>query len=186
MEPGLSDRYICIMVGYILIIVFLFLILWILLCPVILFLDTDRNRYFISLPGVFKVILITSGEIIRIRAWIFFIPFTIHPFRMKRKRRGKKSDKPVKKRRRWRFTRGTGLAGMLRAFRIRRLELNLDTDDFSLNAWLVPVFSVLNSRNIRMKVNFEGTSSMLLDLRFRLGALLWILVTIRYRSMFNL
>ena len=174
------------MVGYILLILFFLLILWILLCPVRLFLNTDQNRYFISLPGVFKVILITPEEIIRIRAWIFFIPITIHPFRMKRKRTGKKSDKPVKKGRRWRFTRGTGLVKVLRAFRIRRLEMNLDTDDFSLNAWLVPVFSVLNSRNIRMQVNFEGASSLLLDLRFRLGTLLWILVMVRYRSMFNL
>jgi hypothetical protein len=170
------------MVGYILIILFLLLILWILLCPVILFLDTDRNRYFISLPGIFKLILIPSEELFRIRAWIFFIPFTIHSFRSR-----KKSDKPVRKRRRFNFSKRAALArGVMWTPRIRRLELNLDTDDFTVNAWLVPVFSGLNSRNIRMKVNFEGTSSLLLDLRFRLGTFLWTLITYRYKSMFNL
>ena len=74
---------------------------------------------------------------------------------------------------------------MIRSIRIRKLLLDIDTDDFMLNAWLVPAFSMVNSGNIQMKVNFEGTSSLILDLRARIGTLLWIVVTNKYKSLLN-
>ena len=74
----------------------------------------------------------------------------------------------------------------LGSFRIRKLHLDLDTDDFMLNAWLVPVFSMVNSKDIQMRVNFDGNSSLLLDLRIHLGSLLWIFIKSRYRTFINL
>ena len=68
------------------------------------------------------------------------------------------------------------LPDLIRSFRIRNLHLDLDTEDFILNAWLIPVFSIINNENIRMRVNFEGSSSLALDLRTRLGTLLWIFI----------
>ena len=62
--------------------------------------------------------------------------------------------------------------------------LDIDTDDFMLNAWLVPAFSFINSENIQMRVNFHGTSSLVLDLRTRLGLLLWTVIRNKYRSFF--
>jgi len=64
----------------------------------------------------------------------------------------------------------------IRLFRIRKLHLDLDTDDTIMNAWLVPVFSIVNTQNIQVRVNFEGISSLTLDLRTRLGSLLWIFI----------
>jgi len=77
------------------------------------------------------------------------------------------------------------MRGALRAFRIKRLEADIDTDDFTLNAWLVPAFSMVNGENIRLKVNFEGHQSLLLDLRVTLGALLWMIITTKYKSYIN-
>ncbi len=74
---------------------------------------------------------------------------------------------------------------LLHAFRIRKLHLNIDTDDYALNAWLIPVFSAVNSENIRLQANFEGDASMQLDLRTRLGALLWAFLLTKYNSMLN-
>lgn len=71
------------------------------------------------------------------------------------------------------------------AFRIRRLEADIDTDDFTLNAWLVPVFSMVNRENIHLQANFEGYNSLVLDLRVTLGALLWILIRTKYKSIIN-
>jgi len=61
---------------------------------------------------------------------------------------------------------------MLHAMRIRKLHLDVDTDDFTLNAWLIPVFSAVNSENIRLQENIEGNATLLLDLRTRSGALI--------------
>ena len=75
--------------------------------------------------------------------------------------------------------------GIVRSFRIRNLYLNIDTDDFMLNAWLIPLFSTMNYGNVQMNVNFEGTASLLLHIRTRLGALIWAFIKTKYSTMFN-
>ncbi|KPL09192.1 MAG: hypothetical protein AMS26_23190 [Bacteroides sp. SM23_62] len=162
-------------------------LLWILLGPIILFLNTDTNRYFLVLPGIFKATVVPSTELFHIRGWIFFIPYKYDPFQRKKGKRKRETDQ---KGRKWGLVKLRGglqmLADTTHSFRIRKLHLDLDTDDFMLNAWLVPIFSFVNSDNIRMRVNFEGTSSLLLDLRTRLGSLLWIVIKHKYKSFFNL
>ncbi len=66
------------------------------------------------------------------------------------------------------------IQNIIAAFRIRKLYLDIDTEDFLFNAWLVPVFSMVNSDQIRMQVNFQGNATLHLDLRTRIGAILWI------------
>lgn len=171
------------MIWYILILMLLIFLFWILLMPVILYTNTDRNRYLLTLPGIFRAVVVPDGGLFHIRGWIFFIPFKFNPF-MQRKR--KREHKPRKKKKTvWRSGNFRTMRGALRAFRIRRLEANIDTDDFTMNAWLVPVFSAVNEENICLQVNFEGHQSLLLDLRVTLGALLWNIVKTKYRYIIN-
>ena len=177
------------MIWIILISVITATLLWIVLGPVIIFLDTQENRYYLNLPGIFKAAVVPAGELFHIRGWIFFIPFRFDPFSGKKRRRKKKireSGEPRRKKRSMKLSQGIKMGrAVMRSFRIRRLGLNIDTDDFMLNAQLVPVFSAINSQNIRMEVNFEGNASLLLDLRTRLGSLLWAFTRNKYKSMFN-
>jgi len=175
------------MIGYIIISLMIAFLLWFLFAPVILFLNTDSSRYHLVLPGIFKAVVVPSSDIFHIRIWIFFIPFRIHPFRSKAGKRKEKSRKPGRK---WRLKKFAGgkqmISSVIRSMRIRKLSLDFDTDDFLLNAWLVPLFSSMNSENIQMRVNFEGTSSLILDLRARIGTLLWIVISNKYKSFLNL
>ena len=162
-------------------------LLWILLGPVTLFLNTDTSRYHLVLPGIFKAVVVPSAEIFHIRGWIFFIPFRYNPFLGKREISKGKPKKPGGKRRLIKFSEGKQIISYaVRSIRIRKLLLDIDTDDFMLNAWLTTAFSMVNSRDVQMRVNFEGTSSLLLDLRTRLGKLLWIVIKIKYKSFINL
>lgn len=175
------------MILYIILSLIVALMLWLLFGPVILFLNTEANRYHLTIPGIVKLALVPTDEIFHIRGWIFFIPFNYHPFRGGKKKRKEKTDKPEKKKTKPRFSGNLNMMiDAVRSVRIRKLFLDLDTDDFILNAWLVPVFSYVNTENIRMRVNFEGNSSLLLDLRLRLGTLLWILIRNKYKSIINL
>jgi hypothetical protein len=163
------------------------LLLWILIGPVILFVNTERNLYLVMLPGIIKAVVVPAEELFHIRGWIFFIPFKFNPFRIKRKRK-KKEPKPVKKKKKRSISLSGGIEmgrSITRSFRIRKLHLNIDTDDFLLNAWLIPAFTAVNSRNIHMQANFEGDASLLLDLRTRLGSILWNLTRIKIKSLFN-
>jgi hypothetical protein len=175
------------MILYIIISLCIALLLWILLGPVIIFLNSDSNRYLLILPGIFKVVVTPSSGLILIKGWIFFIPFKYMPFQGKT---GKRRERPRKPGKKWSPQKFAGskqiISDVARSIRIRKLFLDIDTDDFMLNAWLIPAFSLVNSGSIQMRVNFEGTSSVVLDLRTRMGTLLWIMIKNRYRSMFNL
>ena len=171
------------MIWYILISLLLIFLMWLLLVPVILYTNTQRNRYLLTLPGIFRVLVVPDNGLFYIRGWILFIPFRFNPFKPKRK---KEREKPRKKKKfKWRSGNLRMMRGALRAFRVKRLEADIDTDDFTLNAWLVPAFSMVNSENIRLQVNFEGHQSLVLDLRVTLGALLWMIITTKYKSYIN-
>jgi hypothetical protein len=176
------------MIWYILISLLLIFLMWLLLVPVVLYTNTDRNRYFLTLPGIFKAVVVPEAGLFHIRGWIFFIPFKFNPFaqrRRKERKRKEKSSARKKKKGAWRFGNFRTWRGAIRSFRIKRLEANIDTDDFTLNAWLVPVFSAVNGEKIQLQVNFEGHHSLLLDLRVTLGSILWNILKAKYTSSTN-
>jgi hypothetical protein len=165
------------MIWYIFIAIIVAILLWILLGPVIIFLDTDRDRYFLALPGIFKAAVEPAEELFHIRGWILFIPFRYNPFLRKKRKRQKRAEVVPAIMRPKKISGGMRMAAdAVRSFRIRKLVLDIDTDDFMLNAWLVPVFSFVNNKNIEMRVNFEGTASMHLEMRNRMATLLWIFI----------
>jgi hypothetical protein len=130
------------------------------------------------LPGIINARVVPAKSLTTIRGWIFFIPFRFDLSNLK-KGKGKKKEKKDKKKKKAR-NKKKGMR-MIRsvpgAFQVRRLWMNLDTDDFMLNAWLIPVFSTLNNeRNIQLQVNFEGKLFMDLDLRTRISSWLWIIL----------
>ena len=180
MAKALTGSYFWIMFWYILISLVLLLLLWLLLVPVILYTDTARNRYVVTLPGIIRLRLVLSRTLFYIQGWIFFIPFRINPFKTR-----KRKDKSREKKRRLRSYKAGSLKTMLGAVRVRKLELNLDTDDYSLNAWLIPAFSLVNSGNIHMQVNFEGKAALEMDLRTRIVTLLWKYTQYKYHSIIN-
>ena len=173
------------MFWYILISLVLFFLLWLLLVPVILYTDTTRNTYVVTLPGIIRIRLVPSGTLFYIRAWLFFIPFRINPLKARKKK--DKTEKKIKRRRRSgrRSFKAGSLKPMLGALRVRKLKLDLDTDDFSLNAWLIPAFSLVNGENIHMQVNFEGRAALEMDLRTRIGTLLWRYSQYKYQTTIN-
>lgn len=185
MEPEPHLLYFYSMIWYLLLIMLLLLLLWILLAPVIIFIHTDANRYSLSMPGLFRAKVVAGEELFLIKGWILFVPYRFNPFMQRKKKRRKKKD-PAKKRRKFRMpSGGLSLAGdALRCVRIRKLELDIDTGDFPLNAWLVPVFSLAEGSNRHLRVNFNGDTSLLLDIRIRLGVMLWAVIRNRLKHRF--
>ena len=174
------------MFWYILIAVITVTLLWILFGPVILFVNTEDKRYSLVLPGIFRASAVPSDDLFFIRGSVFFIPYRFSPFKRKKRKGQERREKPLREKRGFKPLEGINMGrNFLHAFRIRKLHLDIDTDDFTLNAQLIPVFSAVNSENIRLQANFEGKASILLDLRTRLGALMWAFIKIKYKSKFN-
>ena len=174
------------MFWYILIALILFTIAWILRVPVIIYVNTECNSYSLALPGIFHARLVPASEFFTIRGSVFFIPYHLNPFQNKRNKKKVQKEKSSKKKRPFSASKGLSLArNMGHALRIRKLHLDIDTDDYTLNAWLIPVFSAVNTENIKLQANFEGNASMLLDLRTSIGALIWAFLKSKYNLMSN-
>lgn len=174
------------MFWYILIALVLLTLLWILFAPVIIFMNTEKGKYSLALPGIFHARVVAAADLFVISGSVFFIPYRFNPFQQKRKKTEKENNKPRQRKRAFKPLQGLSMGrNMMHAIRIRKLYLDVDTDDFTLNAWLIPVFSAVNSENIRLQANFEGNASLLLDLRTSLGALIWAFIHSKYKSMFN-
>lgn len=134
------------------------------------------------LPGVVQAGVDLTVGLPYVKGWVFFIPFKFNPFQTKSKKKKKKEKKKTPTLQTLK-TSGKKLGNLqlfkdaIRAFRIRKLTLDIDTDDFMLNAWLIPAFcAVNNGRNVHMQINFEGYMFLDLDLRTRIASLIWILI----------
>ncbi len=174
------------MFWYILISLILLTLLWILLGPIIIFVNSEGNKYSVGLPGIFKASIVPNEELFIVKGSVFFVPYCFNPFGRKRKKPRKPKEKSTAKKRSFNFKEGWGLGkNILHAFRIKKLHMDIDTNDFTLNAWLIPAFSAVNSENIRLQANFEGRATVLLDLRTRIGAVLWAFIKTKYISMLN-
>jgi hypothetical protein len=163
-------------------------LLWILLGPVIFFVDTEDHRYCLNLPGIFSASVVPGGELFRIRFRVFFVPFGFDPFSRKKKQDRRKPSKKPGSSLKEGGKPGSSLKEGLRilaSFRIRKLYLDIDTDDFMWNAFLIPAFSAVNTEQIRLTANFEGRASLLLDARTRLGTIVWAFIVNHYKSKFN-
>ena len=155
--------------------ILLFIILWLLLAPVIIYADSDENRYYIRMIGVFRLSPIFRGDDFRLRVEIPFYTFYIDPTKeddKEKKVKKKKPDKerppkkPSKKMRPMRFLRF--LYAVLKTFELKKLRLNVDTGDFVTNSWLVPIFLFSSRPNVILTTNYTGDIDFKLDIQNRL------------------
>ena len=172
------------MILWIIILLLALFLFWILFAPVIIKMDSDNQKYSVTLPGIFKASVVPDDQLFHIRLWVLFIPFRIKPFgravqKTEGKQKKKKSGRDLSKVMKARFI---ALRELVYSFRLEKFWLNLDTDDFILNSQLVPVFTTINSRNVNLTVNFEGEISLFMIMKNRIASLLWIGMKYIYRT----
>ncbi len=157
-------------------------LLLVLITPLVLYINTNDNTYYVKLKGVTKVQLMFGENAFWIHIRIFFVPFRIDPLKPRKKKKKEADEKPgpVKKKRKIRSL--TALKKMTREmFRSFRIELRvrIDTGDVIGNAWLVPAFTLINRETIHLTVNNAGKNDLELRLQNRL--LVMLIIFIRYR-----
>jgi len=148
---------------------FLLLIIYLLFIPVILFIDTATNQYYIQLKGLAKAsIELHSKEVLIFKLRVSFFNFYFYPLR---KRRPSISEKKkmikrngIKNIKKFGFRK---ISRVLRSFKIKNLIIDIDTGDWTLNAKLYPIFSFLNFTVGSFNINFEGRNRMVLHMQNR-------------------
>jgi len=148
----------------IILILFFLLVMYVLLAPIALYINTTKNEYYIKLPGLAKASIEEhKKELLRIKLKVLFLNFYFYPLR-------KNSDgkKQIEKRRTRSRKIGiqTGLR-VLKSFKIKRLYLDIDTGDSIANAKLFPLFAFINYKIGNFNINFEGENQMTLYIQNR-------------------
>ena len=65
---------------------------------------------------------------------------------------------------------------MIKTFQLNALKIDIDTDDYILNAQLIPVFMWVNNDVIQLKVNYEGKLRLYLLINNRLINMLPVVI----------
>ena len=148
-------------------VLFLVLMLYVLLMPIIFFIDTATNQFYIQLKGLATASLEKhSEEIVRIKLKVIFFKFYFYPLRKRalmskqklEKRNMKKSRKRIGIRK---------IVGMIRSFKVKRILIDIDTGDCIANAKLYPIFTFLNYHIGKFNINFDGRNRMALHMQNR-------------------
>jgi hypothetical protein len=149
--------------------------------PLILVVNTESGNYSMRLSGILKIRIVPDEELFHIRVRIFLVPFIIDPFRTVQKEVQKEVVEKDKKKV-LSSSLLKALKELIQSFRVKRLYVDLDTENYLLNAYLYPAFMFLRSDRIQCFTNFEERNTVILDLRNRLARLLWIGIKYQYRS----
>lgn len=148
------------------------LLSWILLAPMQLEIDTGVQLYEFRWRTIGKVGLTPTPNDLTVYWQLFFFSkeysltalVARQQSKPKRKKQLKKK-KPKKKRfkrRSWRKWLRKGNA-VVNSFKVREFYLNLDTDDYILNSYLVPVFFFLSRNRNGWNINYKGESELRLS-----------------------
>lgn len=139
-----------------------------LFVPIILFIDTNTNQYYIQFKGLAKVsVEANEEEILKLKLKVLFMNFDFFPLREHKKQIKKVDLTKVKpKKRQNRFSLKTGVR-VLKTFKIKQFVLNIDTGDCIYNAKLYPLFTFLSYRKGNFNINFVGRNQLVLHLKNR-------------------
>lgn len=142
-------------------------ILYLLFVPLDVVINIAKNQYFVRIRGLAKVALEGhEKEFLQIKLNTLFTRFYFYPLRKKKKEQKKRIETKSRKRRDFKSNFKRGLQ-VIKSFKVKKLMLDIDTDNCIQNAKLYPAFAFLNHHVGTFKVNFEGRVNMVLHLQSR-------------------
>ena len=165
---------------WIILILLLVFLIWILVAPVRLNIDSKKNEYLIKWLGLGKLALIPAEEewffSLKIGFWKKKILFSslIQNFTKKEKKKIEPKKKHKKSKKTSLFSSIKRMRRVLQSFEIKVCKINLDTDDYYWNALLIPAFQVVNRGDQhRIAINFRSKNDIQLIVENRLIKVLY-------------
>ncbi|MEO1049163.1 MAG: hypothetical protein AAFX87_00965 [Bacteroidota bacterium] len=143
-----------------------------LITPLTIYFDSNERLAYVRLKWFFKL----SGKLEEGKAkfylntpfyWGHVDPFQKGKTKTKAKKKVVKKEKPKPSQRSpWQVFRL--IRDLIKTFELKSFIFNVDTDDYVLNAQLVPVMSILSRKNVHLSTNFHGEVHCHLELENRL------------------
>ncbi|HEX5168302.1 MAG TPA: hypothetical protein VFW11_03965 [Cyclobacteriaceae bacterium] len=147
-----------------------------LLRPIVLYIDTDENRFELFQAPVFKFFFHFGKDKFSPHMQLVGVNVPLEAKEKKTKKLPARKHKTRKHFHRssaaWRFV----IQRIIKSFTIKRFIVDLDTDDVVLNAQLVPLFLALSRGPATLSSNFSGRVYFHLQAENRPVRLLWIFI----------
>ncbi|MFD0862017.1 hypothetical protein ACFQ1M_07345 [Sungkyunkwania multivorans] len=151
------------------IILVLLLAIYLLLAPIVLYIDTASSQYYIQLKGLLKAsVEAHEEEVLRIHLKVVVFHFYLYPLKKiwKPKKEKKNGEKKRIRATRRRMSPRTILR-LLRSFKVKEFMLDVDTGNCITNSKLYPLFAFLNFYAGGFNVNYAGRNLLTLRLQNR-------------------
>lgn len=171
-----SDQPMVLLITFL--VLFLLFFGWLLLTPITLKIDSLREQFMLRIWGLGKANLVITEEAFLIRVTLAWWSKNFQVFPSKKKKPEEKKPaktKRKKKKMKWSWRK---MIRLLKTFKVKKLRLDLDTDNYILNAYLFPVFHFLRRPNQSVSINFMGRNECQLEVTNRVGKVLLALIRI--------
>lgn len=174
----------------IILLIFFAVIVYLLIAPIDFSIDTRKGEYYIELSHAAKITLFFENINPMLQVKILFyskkidiIESSLEPGKKKLKKKQKpKKQKKTKTRivkvRRLIARVFNFLNKWFKAFKIKKMIISIDTNDYIKNAYLIPIFTMINmyGTNISYSVNYVNQNYIILLIRTRLYKLLSVII----------
>lgn len=171
------------MISIIIILLILLPLVWLLIAPIRLVIDSKKGEYWIEWKGIAGARLLPVPGNLLLRFNILFWRKELDA-QQELARRQDKPKNPKKKKgkksrsKQWlsfQKIRRKGIR-LLKSCSVKALRLNIDTDDYIINSYLYPIFYLLDRGKKRLSINYEGEAEVLLVVENRLYRMLIALI----------
>jgi hypothetical protein len=151
------------------VILVLFFLCWVLFMPVALVLDTERGDYSVSQRGTVRFWLDRNWRP-QMNVFGIHIPVRIG----KKQKKARAPAKKKSKKRPFSFSNTRALARrILRSITVKRLCVDIDTDDVILNAQMMPVLHYMSRGPVSLTTNYHGRVAASLNVEISLYKIGW-------------
>lgn len=158
---------------YVLCALFLLVVLWILFVPVKVVGSTITDRLEISQTGTFLMKFYDQDKFC-FKFFVFGVPVRAgaKPEKEVPKSKKGKSKFPERTSEQWRKL----IRSVLRSVRVKKCFVNVDTDDMTSNAMLIPAGVFLSNDKFRLTSNFEGRLLIDVELSILIHYIVWAVI----------
>ena len=146
--------------------VILLIIVYLLFVPIVLFIDTEQNIYYLQLKGLATAsIQADELEIIKIKLKLLFFNFYVFPLKPKTTSPKVQKNKTIKKKSKKKEFKK--VLKVIKTFNVKQFKIDIDTGDCIFNAKLYPLLAMLNYKYGGFHVNFQNKNVLLLVIENR-------------------
>jgi hypothetical protein len=139
------------------------LIIFLLLTPIVLQVNTEPRQFEMRITGIAKANLILK-EKLWLQLWVLGFQFRIDLLKPAKKKPLEETERKTHRRKFSFPSPAAKLSAVVQSFYVRKFHCDVDSGNFLLNSWLYPAFHFIDPVHRNWNVNFMGQTIITITL----------------------